>query len=261
MASQFSIQAVNSVSYVDVVALQLGLQRITGEKGDAFLDRLYAAASNVRDHTLQGTIDQIAFEFGLNVSPGILITPIDPTTVIQVVFGQISIKSGVTAVTIPLVKIAIDNYWEWRMLSDVVADINAKTTATASLLGPDAPGWQLNGQSSINVALAEPVVYQQSLLEHRGVLVGTERFSTAVPSYTLTSAGALVFASTPPVGTTVAYVYNISPMTLAVSQVGAFSFLDPAVTLYAAGPDGSMVQQLREYTQDLLTQDPCYWGV
>jgi len=47
---------------------------------------------------------------------------------------------------------------------------------------------------------------------------------------------------------------------LAVSQVGTFSFMDPALATYAAGPSGALVYQLSEYVQDLLTQDPCYWG-
>jgi len=52
MASQFSLQPYNSVSYVDVVALQLGLQRLPAEPADTFLDRLYQAASNVREIAL-----------------------------------------------------------------------------------------------------------------------------------------------------------------------------------------------------------------
>lgn len=260
MASQFNIQQVNSVSYVDVVALQLGLQRLPGETTDTFLDRLYQAANNVRDHTFQGTIDQIAFALGLEVQVGVEITSFDPSLLVQVSFGQVSFTQGTTVIVVPLLTIDSDNYWSWRKLSDVVADINLKAPCQATLLSADGLGWQLASQSSMNIAVAEPVSSIQFQLANSGIIVGTERFNTSVPKYTLTSAGKLVFSSTPPANTQITYVYNLSPFTMAVSQVGAFGLTDPSLPTYAAGNDGSLVHQLREYTQDLLTQDPSYWG-
>lgn len=260
MASQFNLQQVNSVSYVDVVALQLGLQRLPGETTDTFLDRLYQAANNVRDHTFQGTIDQIAFALGLTVDVGLKVTSFDPTVVVQVSFGQMSFTQGSTVSVVPLVTIDSDNYWSWRTLSDIVADINTQTPCQATLLHGDGLGWQLANQSSLNIAVAEPVPGKQNTLLNTGVVVGTERFNTSVPKYTLTSSGSLVFTSTPPANTQVTYVYNLSPFTVAVSQVGAFSLTDPSIAAYAAGKDGTLVHQLREYTQDLLTQDSSYWG-
>jgi hypothetical protein len=260
MASQFSLQPYNSVSYVDVVALQLGLQRLPSEPADTFLDRLYQAANNVRDHSLQGTIDQIAFELGLSVSPGMVISSQDPTVVIQVSFGQVTILQGTTKTVIPLLTITSDNFWSWLNLSDIVAAINAQTFCTAVLSGADGPTWQLPSQTSLNIAVAESATSVQNQLAHAGVVVGSERFNVAVPSYTLTAAGELVFVTNPPANTEITYVYNISPFQLAVSQVGTFSFMDPALATYAAGPSGALVYQLSEYVQDLLTQDPCYWG-
>src|ERR1017187_7312683 len=260
MASQFSLQPYNSVSYVDVVALQLGLQRLPREPADTFLDRLYQAASNVRDHSMQGTIDQLAFELGLSVAAGIQISSSDPTVLIAVSFGQILITQGTTKTIIPLLTITQDNFWSWLQLSDIVAAINAQTFCTAVLLGPDGPTWQLPSQSSLNISVAESVSAIKSKLDHTGVVVGSERFNVAVPSYTLTTDGELVFVSNPPANTQVTYVYNISPFQLAVSQIGTFSFMDPTLPAYAAGVNGALVYQLGEYVQDLLTQDPCYWG-
>lgn len=261
MAPQFNPQPFNSVSYVDVVALQLGLQRLPAESADTFLDRLYQAANNVRDHTYQGTIDQIAFELGLSVRVGMTITCFDPTVLVVVSFGQVSITQGTSPVTIPLVTIDADNYWSWRQLSDVVSDINTKTPCTATLSGSDGLAWQLVNQSSLNIVIAEPVTNKISTLTKTGIIVGTERFNVGIPKYTLTSSGDLAFQSTPPANTQVTYVYNLSPFDLAISQVGAFSLMDPSLAAYAAGSDGSLVHQLREYTQDLLTQDPSYWAV
>ena len=149
MGLQFNLQPYNSVSYVDVVALQLGLQRLPAEPADTFLDRLYQAASNVRDHTFQGTIDQIAFELGLQVQVGMTISCFDPTVLVQVSFGQVLITQGTARVVIPLLGIDADNYWTWRNLSDVVADVNNNTPCTAVLTIADGPAWQLASQSSL----------------------------------------------------------------------------------------------------------------
>lgn len=260
MASQFNLQPVNSVSYADVVGLQLGLQRLPGETTDAFLDRLYQAANNVRDHSLAGTINQIALELGLLVSAGITITSFDPTVLIQVTFGQLAITQGSVTTVIPLLAIDSDNYWTWRKLSDVVADVNAKTSFQATLQAADGLAWQLAIQSSLNIRVAEPIASQSVSLEHSGILVGTERFNVAVPAYTLSAAGELQFITPPPANTQITYVYNLSPFQLAVSQVGAFGLMDSSIAKYAAGADGSLVHQLQEYTQDLMTQDPSYWG-
>jgi hypothetical protein len=260
MPSQFSLQPYNSVSFVDVVALQLGLQRLPSEPADTFLDRLYQAAINVRDHSFQGTIDQIAFELGLAVSAGMNITSVDPTVIVQVSFGQIAITEGATTTVIPLVTIDPDNYWAWRQLSAVVADVNSMTFCTAELLTKDGPAWQLASQSSLNITIAEPITAKQFALAHSGIVVGTERFNVVVPKYTLTAAGEISFVSNPPAATQITYVYNLSPFQLAVSQVGSFSLMDPSLRNYAAGVNGALVHQLGEYTQDLLTQDPSYWG-
>ena len=111
MGLQFNLQSYNSVSYVDVVALQLGLQRLPSETADTFLDRLYQAASNVRNHTFQGTVDQIAFELGLTVRVGMTISCFDPTVLVTVSFGQMMITQGMVQTVIPTVTIDADNYW------------------------------------------------------------------------------------------------------------------------------------------------------
>jgi hypothetical protein len=260
MASLFNLLPYNSTSYVDVVALQLGLQRLPSETADTFLDRLYAAANNTRDHSFQGTVDQLAFELGLTVSVGVNITCYDPTVLIQVSFAQISITQGSNTIVIPFLTIAPDNYWTWRMLSDVVADINSKTPCEATLLCEDGLAWQLANQSSLNIAVAKNVTAQQVQLDHSGIIVGSERFNATVPAYTLSSAGLLVFSSNPPANTQITYVYNLSPFQLAVSQVGAFSFMDPSLPTYAAGPNGGLVHQLQEYIQAIMSVDQSYWG-
>jgi len=92
------------------------------------------------------------------------------------------------------------------------------------------------------------------------IIVGTELFSVPVGLYTLTQDGSLVFAAAPPQGTTISYIYNLSPFYLTCSEVGVINLMDPALQTTALCPDGSLVHQVQEFVQQILTQDPCYWG-
>jgi hypothetical protein len=262
MGSLFNPQVYNSTTYADQLAIQLGLyqDRLTGETADAFLDRLYSAAASRRDHTMEGVVNDIAYHLGLNVQGGIVITSPNPSTVITVSVGQLTITVAGTTTTIPTATIDSDDFWSWRMLSDVVADINSKTSCTAILQIPDTYAIQLVPQSSLGCSVAESVTEAISRLQHSGIVVGSELFNTTVPQYTLSSSGKLRFTSTPTAGTTISYIYNLSPFTLTCSEVSVISLMDPALQTTALCPDGSMVYQVREFVQQILAQDPCYWG-
>ena len=262
MGSLFNPQTYNSTTYADQLAVQLGLyqDRLSGEKADVFLDRLYSAAAARRDHSMEGVVNDIAYHLGLTVSAGIVVNSTDPSTVITVGAGQLSITIGSTTTVIPTVTIDPDDFWRWRLLSDVVKDINLETTSKAILQVPDAYALQLVPQSSLSCSVAENIDSTVSQLEHGGVVVGSELFSGPVPAYKLTPGGKLKFVSAPAAGTTISYIYNLSPFTLTCSEVSVISLMDPALKTTALCPDGSMVYQVREFAQQILTQDPCYWG-
>lgn len=260
MASSFNLQKTNSTTYADIVGVQLGVGRLPGETADTYLDRLYHVAYNRRDHSLEGTIDEIAFHLGLQVRPGLMIVPSDPTTIITTAAGQMVIQEGTQKTTIVMVSIDPDNFWNWRMLSSVAADVNALTHCTATLLIPDVPSSQLVRQTSLNYSVAENVSSISNQLKHSGIQIGSEQFNVAVPSYTLRADGSLVFASAPPANTLISYIYNLSPFPLVCSEVATFSLMDPALKASAKCPDGSLVHQIREYVQAILIQDPSYWG-
>jgi hypothetical protein len=265
MGSFFNPLTFNSTTYVDALAIQLGLfqDRMVGETSDHFLDRLYSAAYNKRDHTLEGTINNISYQLGLSLQAGIVVTPTNPLTVITVSVGRITFApaSG-SPLVIPTVSISPDDMWEWRSLSDVVLDINNLSSGalTATLQIPDALAIQLVPQCSLKCSVAENVVNTTSQLNNTGIVVGSELFNVAVPAYTITTAGALTFASSPPAGTTISYMYNMSPFILTCSPVSVINLMDPALQDTAVCPDGSLVYQVREFNQQILTLDSCYWG-
>ncbi len=270
MGSLFNPQAYNSTTYVDQLSILLGLYQDRlpgntaaqqlGESASAFLSSLYKAASERRDHTIEGFINDVAAHLGLNVQPGVLITPPDQTTVITVSGGRITFVDGSTTVIIPTVTIDPDDFWKWRMLSDVVSDINTLTTCVATLQIPDTYAIQLVPQSSLGCSVGETVTNASSTLNHSGIVVGSELFNLPVPKYTLTSSGSLNLSASPTAGTKISYIYNLAPFILTCSEVSVISLKDPALQTTALCPDGSMVYQVREFVYQILAQDPCYWG-
>ena len=270
MASLFNPIAYNSTTYVDQLSILLGLYQDRlpgntaaqqlGESASEFLRSLYQAASERRDHTIEGFINDVAAHLGLSVQPGVLITSPDPSLVITVSAGQIIFVYGIHTVTIPTVTIDPDDFWKWRMLSDVVSDINDQTICSATLQIPDTYAIQLVPQSSLGCSVGESITNASSILNHSGIVVGSELFNLPVPTYTLTSSGNLNLSAAPTVGTQISYIYNLSPFILTCSQVSVISLKDPSLQTTALCPDGSMVYQVREFVYQILAQDPSYWG-
>src|SRR3954468_17015242 len=57
-------QKVNSTSYVDVLGLQLGLDRLQGETSDEYTKRLEFAARLRRAHPYEGTLNEVSLQLG-----------------------------------------------------------------------------------------------------------------------------------------------------------------------------------------------------
>jgi hypothetical protein len=256
-----NIQQVNSTSYADVVGLALGLSRLPNESTVAYTDRLYQATTLTRDHSFQGTVNEIALQLGLKVVPGITVSSTDINATISSNISGVTLVSGNTTINIPLVTIDPDDVWSWRLLSNITADINTHSPLfTATLLTSDGPALQLVQQGNVSNVVAEQVTGGRMILDNPGVIVGTELFNNPVPTYTITS-GVLAFTSAPPVGTTITYSYRVLPYDLVCSQVGVFGLLSPGVSTVAITPDSAMVYQLREAVQEVMLNDRSYWAV
>jgi hypothetical protein len=255
------IRPVNSTTYVDVAGLQLGLQRLPQEDAGTYLDRLYRATTATRDHTYQGTINEIALNLGLQVRRGLLIESISSGLLIQSSIGGLVLTNGSSVKTFPLMTIDGDTMWKWRMLSDLVSDINSTGWATSTLLIDDAPALTLAKQANVFLALQESISGARVQLEHGHVFPDSLRFNLATPNYGLdATAGMIVFASEPPQGLQVNYQYLETPLYMVVGDVAAFSLLDPNLDAVALTPSHSLVYQLREALQQVLLIDRSYWS-
>jgi hypothetical protein len=144
------LRTFNSTTYADILGLQLGIDRLPGERSVDYLHRLTEAASLRRDHTPEGTLSEIAIRLGLGLTPAISITSSDPNATVKCNMSEVTLISNGVTVTCPIVTIDEDEFWTWKKLSDVVEAINlAGTTYEAKLLVRDAPALQIASQSNV----------------------------------------------------------------------------------------------------------------
>lgn len=253
------IHLTNSTSYADIVGLAFGLERLAGEDTISFMDRLYLAAASTRNHTYQGVVNELSFDLGLSVRPGATVACTDSLGTLSLSVSGLVLKSEHDDITIPLLTIDDDHVWVWRMLSEVVADINNTQDWSCTQLIDDVPGLQLAVQSNVITVVAQPVAGMTSFLGHNQVIVGSERFNKGVPSYTLSSNGRLSFTSEPVSGLEVSYQYRVLPYDLVCSEVAVWALKDSGMQTLALH-QGVLVHQVHEAVHELAERDRSYWG-
>jgi hypothetical protein len=253
-----SPREVNSTSYSDVTGLLLGLDRLAGESTVAYVDRLFRAAANRRDHSLQGTIDELAFHLGLKVQPGITVQlPTNAQILCEV--GRVTIldQNGNILGRVLTATIAEDGYLVWKNLSDVVAALNA-LGYRSSLLIADAPALQLTNQSNVFVQLNESVTSRITQLGHSNV--GSYTLNQQIEGVTVDSVnGILTLPSDPPADLTISYFYSFNPIDLVCSDVALLGLNDKAIKDTAVR-GGVLAYQFREFIQTIMSADRSYWS-
>lgn len=240
----------NSTSYVDLLGIQSGLERIPGESTHSFADRVAQSAVLERDASYVGQMNELMLQLGFTLQEAVVIEA--P--------GEISVDlNGIhtLGLSIPLVEIDVDNFWRWRTLSEVVADLNA-AGAVATLLIEDGPAFQLCRQSNTLQRLRQPVDGQTLVLD--GPLVSDSlSFNRSVPSYTVQ--GTLVrFTSPVPAGTEATYKFRPESFKLVSSPVFLMSMVDSALGTLAVDTNGPLVYQMREFVQEMMERDRSYWA-
>jgi len=250
-----SLEVYNSTTYADVLGLLLGLNRLQGETADKYLQRLEYAARLRRDHPYEGSLNQVTLALGF-VPQKYIHLATGSWSIITISIAGVKIDSHTI---IPILTFDSDGMWRWRMLSDVVADINTTIGSLATLLVDDGPAFQLCHQSNSQWSIAEPITGIKYQLAFPGVQVGSEKFNTTVPSYTLTSDGVLTFSSEPIANTQITYNYILSPYDVVGSPVSLVGLLDNGFSDVAETPDGALAYQVKEYVQKIMTTDRSYW--
>jgi hypothetical protein len=247
-------QLINSTTYADLLGLQLGLQRLLGETSRNYIKRLEAASVLKRDHPYEGALNEVNLQLGTIPSEYIHVD-LAQGQIITVSIAGIVIDSNPV---IPLLEFDSDSMWNFRMLSDVVRDINLYVPAT--LLVTDSPAFQLARQSNSLWSVAEEIAGIQTQLLHSGVQQSTVSFNQPVPAFTLTSGGLLTFLSEPTDGTEITYNYIVTPYDLIGSPVALIGLKDPEFAQVAATNNSVIAYQVSEIIQSIMSTDRSYWA-
>jgi hypothetical protein len=262
MNTATQLQPVNSLTYADMAGLNLGIARMGGEDSVAFLERCYLATTRRRDHSYEGAQDEICLQLGLQQSAGISLAATDSSLAFMARIGMLTVMTGGVTYSIPTVTLAPDNYWEWRMLSDVVGDLNKIPGVTATLLGVDGPALQIANQSNVLTVVNEAIINVDQNLKHANLIQESVVFNTAPGGYQLDcEAGVLYMTGAPPAGLSLSYQYIALPYNVVSSEVGLFGMVEPSLATIGVGPNNVLAYQLREAVQAVMAADPSYWTV
>jgi hypothetical protein len=260
MNTSNQIQQVNSLTYVDVAALNLGLSRLPGESSAAFLQRCYQATTRRRDHSYEGMQDEICLQLGLKQWAGISISSTATDLVIAARIGLVSLATAGQTTNVPTVTMAADSYWVWRNLSDVVADLNKISGITAKLIGSDGPALQIARQSNLFTVVNESITDQHQNLAHGNIIASSLTFNMGTSGYNLTpQSGSLTLNGAVSTGLTVSYQYIGLPYNLVCSELGLFGLTEPSLATVGVSSDNVLAYQLREAVQAVMSADPSYW--
>jgi len=196
-----------------------------------------------QNYAYASMLQRIATELGLSTYVGIQLTATTPVVVTCSISGLVitSLNGSIQYVSSPLLTIAQDNVWSWRMLSNIVSDINITTTTsgvTATLI-QDRLALCLSKQTNY-LWTQESVDGWSHTFQQKNPQISTITFNMAVPSYTI-HGSTILFSSEVPVEATITYVYVAMPFDVVVSDVGMFGLTDPAFATIAT--NGSILTQ------------------
>lgn len=254
------ISPVNSSSYVDSLGVLAGLERLPGETSAEFSERIELAISASRGPEYAGLMNSLALAFGLEMRQAVKISS-SSDFVVRVVFGGLEITRAGQVLSVELLRISDDNFWEWKRISEVVAEINQTSDITAELSGADGMAFELVSQSNMVLTAETLQGSQTEKLSHGRLVAGSEMFSMPVPSYTVGADGRTLHFSSPcPENTEITYRYRSCPYSLVASPANVFRMIDPAFAKWAVGSNGNVIYQVREYVQELMRRDRSYWG-
>ena len=251
---------INSTTYVDMLGVLVGLERLIEEPSHAFVLRVHEAMASDRSGTQIGLLNELRIQFAQDFYEAISITSVGEVSIFASIKG-VSIESTAGNIVAPLLIVNEDSMWEWRTLSEIVTDINASNIATAQLLIPDGPALQVCRQSNISRVVGEPVIGQAIRLARNQAIPGTELFSNSVPSYNYTANNKEIhFSSDVPVNTTISYQCKSNPFKLITCPISMFSLSDPDIQSSSVNPSTGLPYQIKEVLQTVMKQDSSYWA-
>lgn len=253
--TELNLRPVNSTSYVDMLGILVGIDRLPSEAAAPYLERLERAVASSRGADYQGLLDQLAISLNLPQFPALRVSA-NASFDLAVSFGCLAIGNH----QILLLSLTSDDFWSWKKISDVAGEIRA-LGYDCQQLGPDGPSLMLARQANSSLVSAEEIAGTNVRLSRGRLVDGSLSFNLPVPEYQLGSDGcSLHFLSALPDGCQATYRFRVCPYTVVGSPVSALSLADPSVRQFTAGSNGRTIYQVREYLQEVLRRDRSYWG-
>jgi hypothetical protein len=253
---------VNSTTYCDVVGLSMGLERLPGETSTRFLTRASQAITGTRDHSYEGLINQLSMEFNLEIKTGISITYSGTSLQLFVEIGQIKVITENGTTIIPTVNTAVDNYWTWKLLSEVITSLNNISGISAILTGIDGSALQLIKQSNLVTVVNQSIMGQDQFLGHINLVLGSESFNVHPGIYELNyNTGEIIFEGNPTSNLMITYQWTAPNYNLICAPFNVFSLTDKSISETGVNSEGIPVYQVQEILQDIMSNDLSYWAV
>ena len=178
----------NSTSYVDFLGLYAGLSRFPGETSDQFADRIQRAVNLNLSSNYEGLLNQINLRLGLQPVELMQVNDSTGKFILSVDVQGLVLTNTLESVRIPTRTVDSDGFWQWRRISQVIHDINATRTFTASSDALDVPAVQMVWQSNAKQITQIPVSGDSFMFPEGGAGVEPETvlFNFSVPNYVFT---------------------------------------------------------------------------
>ncbi len=250
------LQQVNSTTYVDLLGVMVGLERLLGETSDSFIERVLLAAKSNRSSEYIGVINELNLQFGTKLYHCLAVSGSSPFE-----FRSSGIKVYVqqedTNYSTPLFVVEPDGYIIWKTIGQVAEEISQNTDLHVDVL-QDAPALQLVRQSNVFRQVSEDISGSTIRLQKPYAIPGSEVFTGNVSLYEYKTTSLITFESPVDSGT-ISYKYRVCPYRAVASPVSALSMTDPDFQEFASGPDNQLTFQARSALQAVSKVDRSYW--
>lgn len=257
-----SLVTSNSTTYADLLGVLVGLERLVGEDASSFVDRVQQAAKADRSAAYEGLVNELLLSFGLETDYAATVQSTGTDTIpfnLDIDISGLRLTRDLEEFSIPFVTVGGDDFWQWRQIKDVVADLNRIPGIQAKLLH-DGPALQLAKQSNIGFTVGEPISGKMVALKNTVLIPESLQFNLKVPEYTV-NGNVLSFASNVPDSTEVTYKFRKVPYKIIQTPAVAMSLLSPEFQRLAEVPDGTrLVYQARDFISEIANKDRSYWG-
>ena len=258
------LQAWSSLTYVDMLGLLAGLERLNGETSDHFLERIRRIVRADRTLTWKSALVELASKLDLPLYPAFQVLSDRPVE-LRVGWSGLRIldKNGETVLHKPMLRVTpagsleLVRFQEW---ADALAEVEyLQVTWSANL---DVPAAQAVRQTSRRWKELELVSPKMNVPGGEYLDPGSLVFSSSIAQWTLQQSGAswvLDLGSEWKAGLRVRYCVFANPYQVVACPVILAAGSDPEF-LQAVMQNGVMPEQAKSFLRAMLLADRSYWA-